>query len=136
MTSDKEITIKVSGAGMVAGSDWHKNGELPPVGEVCEFVRTGDVDWHKQLKTGTEVTILAHYSPCNDGEMVAVFCHKVCDETQDGRLVDQGIGVCFRPLRTECEKAIDGMVSLVEPLATYREFAGAIYDAGMYKEVK
>ena len=42
----------------------------------------------------------------------------------------------FRPLRTEREKAIYEMVSLVEPLATYREFAGAIYDAGMYKEVK
>lgn len=28
MKSESELTIKVS--------DWHKNGELPPVGEVCE----------------------------------------------------------------------------------------------------
>lgn len=135
MTSESEMTIKVG--------DWHKNGELPPVGEVCEFVRTGDVDWHKQLNTGTEVTILAHYSPCNDGEMVAVFCHQVCDDTEEGRLVDQGVSVCFRPLRTERDKATDEMAGEFinyygDPKGgeRYLGIAEKLYDAGYRKEVK
>lgn len=136
MTSKSEMKIKAG--------DWHKNGELPPVGEVCEFVRTGDVDWHKQLNTGTEVTILAHYSPCNDGEIVAVFCYKVCDEFEEGRIVDQGVKICFRPLRTERDKEIDEIISTAKRIGWNSEMASQIigevaaelYDAGYRKEVK
>ena len=59
----------------------------------------------------------------------------MCD-TGGAAVVRSANETCFRPVRTERDKAIDEMVSLVEPLATYMEFAGAIYDAGMYKEVK
>ena len=110
MKSESEMTIKVS--------DWHKNGELPPVGEVCEAYVGRPPKW-------IEIEIVAH-----KGGFFIGWCNslmKACQGNWVGGL---------RPLRTEREKAIDEMVSLVEPLATYREFAGAIYDAGMYKEVK
>lgn len=112
MTSDKEITIKVS--------DWHKNGELPPVGEVVEvWLDDGCECWHKAYVVGYSIP---------KGSVIAA---GIIDKNDKLIWSNQ-----FRPLRTEREKAIDEMVSLVEPLATYREFAGAIYDAGMYKGVK
>ena len=45
MESESEVTIKVS--------DWHKNGELPPVGEVCEAY----IDYPPQW---IETEIVAH----------------------------------------------------------------------------
>ena len=110
MTSESEMTIKVS--------DWHKNGELPPVGVFVDVA--GDGLFYGQGESNCEV--IAHV------ENTAVI------------RMSYGLG-CFEsgaiiPARTEREKAIDEMVSLVEPLATYREFAGAIYDAGMCKEAK
>lgn len=110
--SESEVTIKVS--------DWHKNGELPPVGEVCLYVVSD------RLSVEVEITAHAKLGICfvQVGQSVESYVSKVAELHR------------FRPLRTEREKAIDEMVSLVEPLATYREFAGAIYDAGMYKEVK
>ena len=104
--------------GWVEGGDWHKSGELPPVGEVCEAY----IDYPPQW---VETEIVAHKDDFAIGWCKSVMkgCHG--DKAHE-----------FRPLRTEREKAIDEMVSLVEPLATYKEFAGAIYDAGMYKEVK
>ena len=110
MKSEPEMTIKVS--------DWHKNGELPPVGEVCEAY----IDYPPQW---VETEIVAH----KDGFAIG-WCKSVMKGCHGDKAHE------FRPLRTEREKAIDEMVSLVEPLATYREFAGTIYDAGMYKEVK
>ena len=104
--------------GWVEGGDWHKNGELPPVGEVCEAY----IDYPPQW---VETEIVAH----KDGFAIG-WCKSVMKGCHGDKAHE------FRPLRTEREKAIDEMVSLVEPLATYREFAGAIYDAGMYKEVK
>ena len=127
MKSESEATINAS--------DWHKNGELPPVGEVCLWIgRKENCDYRADLRTGDRVEVIAHYKPRSDGPMVAVFAYESRESI--GRQTDQSIAKCFSPLRTEREKAIDEMVSLVEPLATYREFAGAIYDAGMYKEVK
>lgn len=110
MESESEVTIKVR--------DWHKSGELPPVGEVCEAY----IDYPPQW---VETEIVAH----KDGFAIG-WCKSVMKGCHGDKAHE------FRPLRTEREKAIDEMVSLVEPLATYREFAGAIYDAGMYKEVK
>ena len=121
--------------GLVEGCEWHKNGELPPVGEVCLWIgRKENGDYRADLRTGDRVEVIAHYKPRSDGPMVAVFAYESRESI--GRQTDQSIAKCFSPLRTEREKVIDEMVSLVEPLATYREFAGAIYDAGMYKEVK
>lgn len=110
MKSESEMTINAS--------DWHKNGELPPFGEVCEAYVGRPPKW-------IEIEIVAH-----KGGFFIGWCNSLMKACQ-GNWVDG-----LRPLRTEREKAIDEMVSLVEPLATYREFAGAIYDAGMYKEVK
>lgn len=110
MESESEMTIKVG--------DWYKNGELPPVGEVCEAY----IDYPPQW---IETEIVAH----KDGFAIG-WCKSVMKGCHGDKAHE------FRPIRTEREKAIDDMVSLVEPLATYREFAGAIYDAGMYKEVK
>lgn len=127
MESESEVTIKVS--------DWHKNGELPPVGEVCIFDPTGGECYFNddELKAkGHQVCILAHTKYKQEYVSVAVFKWDL-DECCG---VSSANACSFRPIRTEREKAIDEMVSLVEPLATYREFAGAIYDAGMYKEVK
>ena len=127
MESESEVTIKVS--------DWHKNGELPPVGEVCIFDPTGGECYFNddELKAkGHQVCILAHTKYRQSYESVAVFKWDL-DECSG---VSSANACSFRPIRTERDKAINEMVSLVEPLATYREFAGAIYDAGMYKEVK
>lgn len=110
MESESEVTIKVR--------DWHKSGELPPVGEVCKAY----IDYPPQW---VETEIVAH----KDGFAIG-WCKSVMKGCHGDKAHE------FRPIRTEREKAIDEMVSLVEPLATYREFAGAIYDAGMYKEVK
>lgn len=112
MKSESEVTIKVS--------DWHKNGELPPVGEVCLYVVSD------RCSAEVEITAHAKFGLC----FVEIGKSGECYVSKTAELHR------FRPIRTEREKAIDGMVSLVEPLATYREFAGAIYDAGMYKEVK
>jgi hypothetical protein len=104
----------------VEGGDWHKNGELPPVGEVCLYAVS------ERLSVEVEITAHAKLGICfvQVGQSGESYVSKVAELHR------------FRPLRTEREKAIDEMVSLVEPLATYMEFAGAIYDAGMYKEVK
>ena len=110
MKSESEMTIVVG--------DWHKSGELPPVGEVCEAY----IDYPPQW---IETEIVAH----KDGFAIG-WCKSVMKGCHGDKAHE------FRPLSTEREVAIDEMVSLVEPLATYREFAGAIYDAGMYKEVK
>jgi len=106
--------------GWVEGGDWHRNGELPPVGEVCLYVVS------ERLSAEVEITAHARFGLC----FVEVGKSGECYVSKTAELHR------FRPIRTEREKAIDEMVSLVEPLATYREFAGAIYDAGMYKEVK
>lgn len=115
---------------------WHERGELPPVGEVCEFINTDDAEWHSQLSTGSEVEILAHYSPCQDSMTVAVFAHKVSDWNQKGRLVDQGTKVCFRPLRAEREKAIDEMIAVISSMniLSIKSIAEKLYDAGCRME--
>lgn len=108
--------------GWVECGDWHKNGELPPVGEVCEVM-------HQECWVACEV--IAHFK--QKSATVAAYTVDICDGI---KRLDSCVANQFRPLRSERDKAIDEMVSLVEPLATYMEFACAIYDAGMYKEVK
>lgn len=123
VTSESEMTIKAR--------DWHKNGELPPVGEVVMLNSTNPNDYWSH-HVGAELTVVAHDK---DSRGVGIAVYRFVDA--DGYNEYHGlVAHAFMPLRTGREKAIDEMVSLVEPLATYREFAGAIYDAGMYKEVK
>ena len=134
MKSESEVTIKVS--------DWHKNGELPPVGEVCIFDPSGRTEFFDEKAInaiGKEVSIISHVKFNGAVGSVAVFmCDTggvatVCTANQD----------CFRPLRTEREKAIDEMVGEFinyygDPKGgeRYLGIAEKLYDAGYRKEVK
>lgn len=109
MTSDKEITIRVS--------DWHKNGELPPVGEVCEAC----IDYPPQW---VETEIVAH----KDGFAIG-WCKSVMKGCHGDKAHE------FRPLRTERVKAINEMMEHCDYLGS-RDFAGKLFDAGYRKEVK
>lgn len=117
MKSESEMTIKVS--------DWHKNGELPPVGEVCEAFVYEDDSW-------SEVEIIAH----KDG--IAIGWSSIDQLTHQSRNEKS-----FRPLRTEQDKAINEMVSEFinyygDPKGgeRYLGIAEKLYDAGYRKEVK
>lgn len=112
MKSESEVTIKVS--------DWHKNGELPPVGEVCEAY----IDYPPQW---VETEIVAH----KDGFAIG-WCKSVMKGCHGDKAHE------FRQLRTGREKAIDEMQRIIEESNKHgvREQLGVLYDAGMYKEVK
>lgn len=132
MKSESEITSKVS--------DWHKNGGLPPVGEVCLWIgRKENGDYRADLRTGDRVEVIAHYKPRSDGPMVAVFAFESRESI--GRQTDQSIAKCFSPLRTEREKAIDEMVEVLKSAiqdtkTVHKICASALYNAGYRKEVK
>jgi len=119
MKSESEMTTKVS--------DWHKNGELPPVGEVCEIQHKC---WNKDHFD--VVTILA--------KTVEYVIVGYSTFEQHYSIKD----VSFIPLKTAREKAIDEIVLLANSIGWNSEksneiiidVAGAIYDAGMYNEVK
>lgn len=117
MESESEMTINVS--------DWYKNGELPPVGEVCEAYVGRPPKW-------IETEIVAH----NGGFFIG-WCNSLMKACQ-GNWVDG-----LRPLRTEREKAIDEMVGEFinhygDPKGgeRYLEIAAKLYNAGYRKEVK
>ena len=135
MKSESEMTIKVG--------DWNKNGELPPVGEVCLWIgRKENGDYRADLRTGDRVEVIAHYKPRSDGAMVAVFAYESRESI--GRQTDQSIAKCFSPLRTEREKAIDEMVGVARDIgyssnnsiAIIGDVASAMYDLGYRKEAK
>ena len=113
MESESEVTIKVS--------DWHKNGELPPVGEVCLYVVS------ERLCVEVEITAHAKLGICfvQVGQSGESYVSKVAELHR------------FRPLRAERDKAIDEMVvCLAERWANCEELAAHLYDAGYRKEVK
>jgi len=106
----------------VEGGDWHKNGELPPVGEVCEAY----IDYPPQW---VETDIVAH----KDGFAIG-WCKSVMKGCHGDKAHE------FRPLRTEREKAIDEMVDVItdgrdSPLYVIK-IATKLYDAGYRNEVK
>ena len=103
--------------GWVEGGDWHKNGELPPVGEVCEAY----IDYPPQW---VETEIVAH----KDGFAIG-WCKSVMKGCHGDKAHE------FRPLRTEREKAIAEMMEHCDYLGS-RDFAGKLFDAGYRKEVK
>lgn len=111
MTSDKEITIRVS--------DWYKNGEFPPVGEFCEAYFDYPPRW-------IETEIVAHKGG---------FFIGWCESEKDAFRSDFVDGL--RPLRTERDKAIDEMVDcLGSRWANCEEIAAHLYENGYRKEVK
>ena len=117
MKSESEATINAS--------DWHKNGELPPVGEVCEAYVGRPPKW-------IETEIVAH----KDGFAIG-WCKSVMKGCHGDKAHE------FRPLRTERDKAIDEMVGEFinyygDPKGgeRYIGIATKLYDAGYRKEVK
>ena len=128
MTSDKEITIKVS--------DWHKNGELPPVGEVCIFDPAGGECYFNddELKAkGHNVYIIAHTNYKKTSGSVAVFKW----DLDDCCGVSSANACSFRPLRTERDKAIDEMMSVAaENWGNLQDCCERLYEYGYRKEVK
>ena len=118
MESESEVTIKVS--------DWHKNGELPPVGEICEI----------------------HHSCWNESKFEKV---KIAAITKDYLIVEYATfeqhylrkDMSFRSLRTERDKEIGEMVGEFidhygDPKGgeRYLGIATKLYDSGYRKEVK
>lgn len=101
--------------GQDAAPVWNGEG-LPPVGCECERRTHGGVV--------TVVQIIAHFK--NRAAMVAVYIPVEGDVKQ----VQQGIAGCFRPLRTEAERAIDEMVRLS---GVSIGAAKILYDAGYRK---
>jgi len=111
--------------GWVEGGDWHKKGELPPVGAFVDVV--GDSLIYGQGESNCEV--IAHV------ENTAVI------------RMSYGLG-CFEsgaiiPARTERDKAIDEMVcEFIDHYGDpkggeyYIRIATKLYDAGYRKEVK
>ena len=113
--------------GCVEGGDWHKNGELPPVGEVCLYVVS------ERLSVEVEITAHAKLGICfvQVGQSGESYVSKVAELHR------------FRPLRTERDKAIDEMVCEFidhhgDPKGgeRYLGIAAKLYDAGYRKEVK
>ena len=115
MTSESEVTIKVS--------DWHKNAELPPVGEVCEAeYNTTPSVWESVRVVGFD-----------DGECV----FRWISGGNAGLIGEYSHPKDFRPLRTERDKAIDEMVDcLSSRWANCEAIAAHLYENGYRKEVK
>lgn len=113
MKSEPETTIKVG--------DWHKNGELPPVGEVCLYAVSD------RCSAEVEITAHAKFGLC----FVEIGKSGECYVSKTAELHR------FRPLRTERDKAIDEMVDcLSSRWANCEEIAEHLYESGYRKEVK
>jgi hypothetical protein len=129
MKSESEITTKVS--------DWHKNGELPPVGEVVMLNSTSPHSYWAH-HVDCELTVVAHDK---DSRGVGIAVYRFVDE--DGYNEYNGlVAVAFKPLRTERDKAIDEMAKLIISKSLVRispedatHLAGEIHDFGYRKEV-
>lgn len=119
---------------------WDGTG-LPPVGTVCEFVRLGGADWHRELRDGAEVIIIAHFDVSS--ARLAAFTF----EFDGGVQVEQAVENCFRPIRTpehiaaeDRKKTINEMVYGAcgcEPgdgTTTTFMICGYLYDAGYRKQ--
>lgn len=118
MKSESEVTIKVS--------DWHKNGELPPVGEVCEILGA-----------------FGHYQEWFECKIIAEHNGSVFAANEKHWVNVMKGARDFRPLRTERDWAIDEMVGEFinhygDPKGgeRYLGIASKLYDAGYRKEVK
>lgn len=124
ITSESEMTINVS--------DWHKNGELPPVGEVVMINSTNPNDYWAH-HVGAELTVVAHD---NDARGCDIAVYRFVGG--DGYNEYHGlVAHAFKPLRTERDKAIDEMIDcLGSRWANCEEIAVHLYENGYRKEVK
>lgn len=104
----------------VKNNDWLTSVDgLPPVGTECEISNCGE-KWEKVKILFMGKTIC-----------IADWCYK---HEQHFHLSS----VKFRPLKSERERAIDEMVSVIKSVPEYNDFgvAETLYDAGFRKEGK
>ena len=106
-------------------SSWHERGELPPAGCECEVMYRGE--WIKTMTVGVD----------SSGYCVFEVPEYMLDKPPYDGLHEQAK---FRPLRTEREKAIDEMVSVILDYdgymmtsATAELMARQLYDSGYHK---
>ncbi|QHC08942.1 hypothetical protein GRF56_16825 [Aeromonas veronii] len=140
--ADAEIVKRdaaVCGGEGYLNNHWFERGELPPVGTECEFCGgTGDADdpWHPDLMDGDRVTVIAHFE-CGICTLAA-FTFKSRNPNIATVLVEQANYGCFRPIRTERDKAIDEMKQHCPHHGSWdtvgRIYAEALYDAGYRKQ--
>lgn len=99
-------------------NSWHERGELPPVGAICEMI--------DDKNTWLECEIVSHKNGFCIGWISSINAPFYTDDKSD-----------FRPLRTEREKAIDEMMSLVMDGLMSHEMANELviklHDAGYCK---
>lgn len=100
-------------------NSWYERGELPPVGVYCHGHVTQEDKW-------IQIEVIAH----REG-------HVLGWANGEKRGFSANNVKCFRPLRTEREKAIDELASVsgIRARDGAREIAERIYDAG-YRKVK
>lgn len=118
-------------------TQWNGQG-LPPVGTRCVFSLSRCTEWHKELRDGVEVEILAHYRPIGMNT-VAVFAFPCPDG--GGREVEQAVADRFSPLPTpeqiaaeERKKTIQEMLDVDQCGTLSRtKFCNLLYDAGYRK---
>lgn len=120
-------------------TDWFERGELPPIGEVCEFDPGNGADnfSNDELKaSGHSVQIVAHTKYNLSTGNVAVFKW----DFDDCCGVSTGAASCFRPLPTERDKAISEMVAIMNGetagLVLFGDAAAKLYDAGYRRDPK
>ena len=105
-------------------SSWYERGEFPPVGCECEFCNSDDewADWLHSVFVGFDSTGNGVVSVVGDDKGVLWISNNSSD---------------FRPLRTEREKAIGEMASLIAKsvFGSAKCQAEKLYDAG-YRKVE
>lgn len=98
---------------------WHEKGELPPVGERCE--------WRPHSPTK------ANWKSCT---IDYIHGDSICVTNDDSYKTKQVLrNVKFRPLKTERERFVEAVTNAVKakhaaPDSVYKNFAIALYDAG------
>jgi len=125
----KDIRISVFAIG--SDNDWHERGELPPAGTECEIFVDGMVGKEADKYQHKKAEIMLH-TKSKHGTPVAVFRVDSNDKKENEYYWDAFTARCFRPLKTERERAIEGMRKVVAGLLP--KVCGALYDAGYRKE--
>jgi hypothetical protein len=100
-------------------NSWYENGELPPVGAICEY-KLGNFWKHCEVKG--DAFDYGH-------RIVLVQIGEGCKATGEVKY--------FRPTKSDREKAIEDMLKIAytPEVISNRSIMGAIYDAG-YRKVE
>lgn len=105
-------------------NSWYERGEFPPAGCECDFCNSADewTDWCRSVFVGFDSMGNGVVSVFGDDKGTLWISNKPSD---------------FHPLRTEREKAIDELNTLVgdiEKYPTWKDAITAIIDAGYHKD--